>query len=119
MTAILQRFTLGFDLREPRHLRWLVAWWLCSLIVLAVLVCHYVLPVDTEFEIVSPAGPLAVAAISFGWSIPGYASGGWKALLVAADRSQVRTRTDTIFVGAFAVWAVGWPLFVVAMLLLG
>ena len=81
----------------------------CSLIVLAVLVCHYVLPVDTEFEIVSPAGLLAVAAISFGWAIPGYASGGWKALLVAADRSQVRTRTDTIFVGAFAVWAVGWP----------
>ena len=59
-----------------------------------------------------------VAFISGAWIVPGFALGGWKVLLVAAGRSSVRTGTDRGLSIVFAAWAIGWPLFVLAIGLL-
>jgi hypothetical protein len=68
---------------------------------------YILLPVDLPTEWVWLVEVFAFT--TFAWLLPGLVLGGWKALLVAARRSDVRTGTDRGLMILFALWAVGWP----------
>jgi hypothetical protein len=80
------------------------------------IVANYLLPVDVQFTWLSMQGLTIMALIAGAWLVPGFVLGGWKALLVAVGRSGVTTGTDKALMVVFALWAVGWPLFVVLSL---
>ena len=90
-------------------MRYLVAWWVLSVVVVAMVLLDYLwLPSDEAWWSLDNLAFVGVAASL--WLTPGFLLGGWKALLVAAGRSGIRTRTDKALVVVFAAWAVGWPL---------
>jgi hypothetical protein len=92
----------------------LVAWWLVSTAVLAVVFIVEIVPLDDHVWSASVSTLGMAAAISVVWWSQGFVLGGWKALLVALGRASLRTRRDKVWLGAFAIQAFGWPIFVVA-----
>ena len=97
---------------DRRAARYLVAWWIGSIITLAGVMFQLVIPMDRQPDLLSLRSLEIVAFVSGAWLLPGFVLGGWKALLVATGRSAVRTGTDRVLVIVFAAWAIGWPLFV-------
>ena len=93
--------------------RYLVGWWVGSIVALALLAAYFVVPVDVRFQWLSVQGLEIVALLSAVWLVPGFVLGGWKALLVAFGCSSVRTGADRVLIVVFSLWAVGWPLVVV------
>lgn len=87
--------------------RWLVAWWVLSVLVLVWLAVIFLIPSDVQFQWQDNLRLIPV--MTAGWLLPGFAFGGWKALLVAAKRSDVRTGTDRALMIVFAIWSIGWP----------
>jgi hypothetical protein len=111
---LLER-TEWFDRRTARCL---VAWWIGSIITLACVMFQLLIPMDMQPDLLSVRALEIVAFMSGAWMVPGFVLGGWKVLLVAVGRSAVRTGTDRGLFIVFAAWAIGWPLFVVAIGLL-
>jgi hypothetical protein len=93
--------------------RYLVGWWVGSIVALACLAAYYVIPVDVQFRWLSVQGLEIIAFMIASWLIPGFVLGGWKALLVAVGRSAVRTGTDRALIVVFSLWAIAWPILVV------
>jgi hypothetical protein len=94
---------------DQLYARYLIGWWLGSSIFVAWLWAVYFAPVDVEFTWLSRLGLEIFCMFGAGLLAPGFVLGGWKALLVAAGRSAIRTRTDKALAVVFALWAVGWP----------
>jgi hypothetical protein len=97
--------------------RGLVGWWLTSVLVLACVGAYFVMPVDVQFDWFSINGLILIAGLAVTWLIPGAIFGGWKAVLVAAGRTSIASGADRALIVVFAAWAIGWPLFVVAIAL--
>ncbi|HEY3764781.1 MAG TPA: hypothetical protein VGL44_06450 [Gaiellales bacterium] len=91
----------------------MIGWWLGSAIAVACLWAVYFAPVDVQFTWQSRLGVEIFGAFATALLAPGFVLGGWKALLVAAGRSAIRTRWDRAIATVFALWAVVSPVFVV------
>jgi hypothetical protein len=97
---------------DRRLARWLVAWWVGSVVTLVLLAAYYVLPIDVQTEWLSWWGLRIIGMMTAAWLFPGFLLGGWKALLVAAGRSSIRTTTDKALIVVFSLWAFGWPVII-------
>ena len=85
---------------DRRTARWLVAWWVGSVVTLALLWFEFEVPLDTQPHLLSVWGLRTVVLISAAWLVPGFVLGGWKVLLVAAGRSAVLTGTDRLLMSS-------------------
>lgn len=90
--------------------RWLVGWWVGSIVALVWLAAYYLIPVDVQFRWLSIQGLEIFALLTAAWLAPGFVLGGWKALLVAVGRSSIRTGADKALLIVFSLQAIGWPL---------
>lgn len=94
---------------DRRAARYLVGWWIGSIVAVSWLAAYSVLPVDVRFQWLSPHGFEIIGYLVATWLIPGLVLGGWKALLVAAGVSSIRTGTDKALIAVFTLWTLGWP----------
>ncbi len=94
---------------DRRRARYLVGWWLGSVVTFSGLAAYYLLPVDVQFRWLSRAGFEMIGRLIAIWLISGLVMGGWKALLVAAGRSSIRTMTDRSVIAIFVLWTLAWP----------
>ena len=96
-----------------RMLGVLVAWWVVSNVALAWQLVDTI-PIDQPFSALSADGLRLVGVTTVALLAPGFLVAGWKALLVAAGRSSIRTQVDHGLIILFALWAVGLPLVLVS-----
>ncbi len=94
---------------QRRTLGLVIAWWLVSVIGLAILTQIH----DHELGLPTSFGAAVYVAVA--WLLPGFVLGGWKAILVVAGRTSVTRRRDRIFVRLFTYWVVGWSLIAYAL----
>jgi hypothetical protein len=94
---------------DRRTARYLVAWWVGSVVTFSALAAYYLLPVDIQFRWLSWEGFVMTGRLAAFWLLSGVVMGGWKALLVATGRSCIRTGTDKAVITIFILWTLAWP----------
>jgi hypothetical protein len=98
---------------QRRYAGLLVAWWLVSVIGLAIVSYQQGKSFAASF-------PLEVWAwVTFVWLLPGFLLGGWKAILVLVGRGSMTRRRDRVFIRLFTFWIVGWAILAYTMTLSG
>jgi hypothetical protein len=94
---------------DRRTARYLVGWWVSSVVTFSGLAAYYLLPVDIQLRWLSWDGFEIIGRLMAFWLISGLVVGGWKALLVAAGRSSIRTAADRAVIAIFILWTFVWP----------
>jgi hypothetical protein len=94
---------------DRRRARYLVGWWVGSVVTFSGFAAYTLLPVDIQFRWLSWAGFEMIGRLIAFWLISGLVMGGWKALLVAIGRSSIRTMTDRAVIAIFILWTLAWP----------